>query len=134
MWKEFKAFALKGNVLDLAVGVIIGGAFGSIVSSLVKDIIMPLVGILIGGYDFKSLAITVGDAKITYGEFLQTTLNFFIIAFSIFLFIKLLGKLTRKKEEAPKPAEPPVPSKEEVLLTEIRDLLKQQKQTGRSAE
>jgi len=125
MWKEFRAFALKGNVLDLAVGVIIGGAFGKIVSSLVGDIIMPLVGILIGGYDFSTLAIKYGKSEIKYGMFLQTTLDFFIVAFSIFLFIKLLGKLKRKWEEAPKSAAPPVLSREEVLLAEIRDLLKQ---------
>ncbi|MEO3946561.1 large conductance mechanosensitive channel protein MscL [Gorillibacterium sp. CAU 1737] len=126
MWKEFKAFALKGNVLDLAVGVIIGGAFGKIVSSLVADIIMPLVGILLGGYDFQELSYTVGDSAIKYGQFLQTTIDFFIIAFSIFLFIKLLTKLQRKKEKPVEPAKPIVPSREEALLAEIRDLLKAQ--------
>ena len=125
MWKEFKAFALKGNVLDLAVGVIIGGAFGKIVSSLVQDLIMPLIGILLGGYDFTKLMVKYGKSEIKYGQFLQNTLDFFIIAFSIFLFVKLLTRLKRKGEEAPKPAEPVVPSREELLLTEIRDLLKE---------
>jgi large conductance mechanosensitive channel len=125
MWNEFKKFALKGNVMDLAVGVVIGGAFGKIVSSLVNDIIMPLVGILIGGVDFSGLSYPVGNATLKYGAFIQTIVDFFIIAFSIFLFIKLFNKLTFKKEEEKK-EEIPAPTKEEVLLTEIRDLLKQQ--------
>lgn len=125
MWNEFKKFALKGNVMDLAVGVVIGGAFGKIVSSLVNDIIMPLVGILLGGVDFTGLAYPVGKATLKYGAFIQTIVDFFIIAFSIFLFIKLFNKLTFKKEEEKK-EEVPAPTKEEVLLTEIRDLLKQQ--------
>lgn len=126
MWNEFKKFALKGNVMDLAVGVVIGGAFGKIVSSLVNDIIMPLVGILLGGVDFKGLSYPVGDATLKYGAFIQTIVDFFIIAFSIFLFIKLFNKLSFKKEEEKKEEVPAALSKEEELLTEIRDLLKQQ--------
>lgn len=124
MWKEFKAFAFKGNVLDLAIGVIIGAAFGKIVSSLVNDLITPLIGILLGGLDFSSLSAQVGDATITYGAFIQTVIDFLLVAASIFLFIKLIGKMKRKEEE--KPAAPPAPSAEEALLTEIRDLLKKQ--------
>lgn len=120
--KEFIAFISKGNVIDLAVGVIIGGAFGKIVSSLVNDIIMPLVGIILGGIDFTSLTATVKDAKLNYGMFIQNIIDFLIVAACIFVIIKLLSKLKRKKEE--QPAEPPKPSKEEELLTEIRDLLK----------
>ncbi|EHB64017.1 large conductance mechanosensitive channel protein MscL [Paenibacillus lactis] len=128
--KEFKAFALKGNVLDLAIGVIIGAAFGKIVSSLVSDIIMPLIGLLIGGVDLSGLKTTLGDATITYGIFLQTVVDFLIVSFSIFMFIRTLNRFKRKEEA--KPDEPPAPSKEEVLLTEIRDLLKQQNEAGRS--
>lgn len=128
--KEFKAFALKGNVLDLAIGVIIGAAFGKIVSSLVSDIIMPLIGLLIGGVDLSGLKRTLGNATITYGVFLQTVLDFLIVSFSIFMFIRTINRFKRKEEA--KPDEPPAPSKEEVLLTEIRDLLKQQNETGRS--
>ncbi|SFD41796.1 large conductance mechanosensitive channel [Bacillus sp. 491mf] len=125
MWNEFKKFALKGNVMDLAVGVVIGGAFGKIVSSLVSDVIMPLLGLLLGGINFTGLSFTYGKAVVKYGAFIQTIVDFFIIAFSIFLFIKLFNKLTFKKEEEKK-EEVPAPTKEEVLLTEIRDLLKQQ--------
>jgi len=121
MWNEFKKFAMKGNVLDLAVGVIIGGAFGKIVSSLVDDIIMPLVGLLIGGVDFSKLAITVNDAELKYGMFIQTVVDFLIIAFSIFLFVRFFNKLKRKEEVA---AEAPKVDKKEELLVEIRDLLK----------
>ncbi len=131
--QDFKAFAMRGNVLDMAVGVIIGGAFGKIVSSIVADLIMPFVGLLIGGVDFKELTWTLKEAAegqeavvLNYGNFIQTTVDFIIIAFSIFVFIRLIGKLHRKKEEAPAPVEEPKPSKEEVLLTEIRDLLKEQ--------
>lgn len=120
---EFKSFAMRGNVIDLAVGVVIGGAFGAIVSSLVGDVIMPLIGILTGGLDFSGLSYTVGDAVISYGKFIQAAFTFIIIAFAIFLMIKGLNA-TKKKEEAA-PAAPPAPSKEEVLLGEIRDLLKQ---------
>ncbi|CAG7655778.1 large conductance mechanosensitive channel protein MscL [Paenibacillus allorhizosphaerae] len=124
MWKEFKAFALKGNVLDLAIGVIIGAAFGKIVSSLVNDVLMPLLGLLLGGLNLSGLHLPLGGAILKYGVFLQTVLDFFIVAFSIFLFIKALSKFKRKEED--KPSEPPKPSKEEELLAEIRDLLKQQ--------
>ncbi len=121
---EFKEFAMRGNVMDMAVGVIIGGAFGKIVSSLVDDVLMPLIGMLLKGVDFKTLGITLGDAKITYGNFLQNILDFVIIAFCIFLMIKGVSKLNRKKEE-PEPSAPaPEPTAEEKLLTEIRDLLK----------
>ncbi len=123
--KEFKKFAMRGNVVDMAVGVIIGGAFGKIVSSLVNDVVMPLVGIVTGGIDFTDLKVTIGEANITYGNFIQNVVDFLIIAFCIFMMIKGLNKLSKKKEEAP--ATPPAPSKEEELLTEIRDLLKNSK-------
>ncbi|HBK84690.1 MAG TPA: large conductance mechanosensitive channel protein MscL [Firmicutes bacterium] len=125
MWKEFKAFAFKGNILDLAIGVIIGGAFGKIVTSLVNDIIMPLFGVLLGGLDFTSLQFTVGEAAIMYGAFLQTVVDFLIIAYSIFLFIKMLTRVKRKEEK--KPVAPPAPSNEEILLTQIRDLLQEKR-------
>ena len=124
MLKEFMDFVKKGNVLDLAVAVIIGGAFGAIVTSLVNDIIMPLVGIIIGGVDFTGLSINVDDAVLTYGNFIQSVVNFLIIAFVIFLLIRQVKKLEKPAEEAP--AAPPEPSNEEKLLAEIRDLLKQQ--------
>lgn len=140
---EFKTFALKGNVVDMAVGVIIGGAFGKIVTSLVNDIIMPPIGVLLGDKNFSDLAVTlkpaVGDAEPVlwkYGAFLQVCVDFLIIAVSIFVMIKVINKLTslRSKEEeeaaataASTPAPAPEPSKEEVLLTEIRDLLKEKK-------
>lgn len=123
MWKEFKSFAFKGNVLDLAIGVIIGGAFGKIVTSLVNDIIMPLFGVILGGLDFTSLQIKVGEASINYGLFIQSVVDFLIISACILLFIKMLSQLKRKEEE--KPAPPPAPSPEIALLTEIRDLLKE---------
>ncbi len=126
MWKEFKAFAFKGNVLDLAVAVIIGGAFGKIVSSLVADILMPIIGILTGGTNFSEWTLEYKDAAITYGVFLQAVIDFFIIAASIFLFIKLVNRASRKKKIEEAPPAPPAPSKEELLLTEIRDLLKKQ--------
>ena len=126
--KEFKEFAMKGNVMDMAVGVIIGGAFGKIVSSLVDDVLMPIVGKLTGGVDFTTLAFTLGEgedaAKICYGNFIQNAVDFLIIAFCIFLMLKGINKLNRKKEEAPAPEEPKGPTQEE-LLAEIRDLLKQ---------
>lgn len=127
-FREFKEFAMKGNVLDMAIGVVVGGAFGKIVSSLVSDIIMPAISLLTGKISLADLSVTLetGDEPIVlaYGMFLQTVLDFLIIAFSIFLVIKLINKFHRKKEEAPAP--PPAPSKEEVLLTEIRDLLAKQ--------
>ena len=135
--QEFKTFALKGNVVDMAVGVIIGGAFGKIVTSLVNDIIMPPIGVLLGDKNFSDLAITlkpaIGDSEAVlwkYGSFLQVCVDFLIIAVSIFVMIKVINKLTslRSKEEeaatAAAPAPEPQPSKEEILLTEIRDLLK----------
>lgn len=123
--KEFKEFAVKGNMLDMAVGIIIGAAFGKIVSSLVDNVLMPLIGTLTGGIDLTTLAITVGEANIEYGIFLQNVIDFIIVAFSIFIMIKAINRLNRKKEEAPAaPAAPPAPTKEEELLTEIRDLLK----------
>lgn len=123
MWQEFKKFAVKGNVIDLAVGVIIGTAFGKIVTSLVQDVIMPLVGLLLGGIDFSGLSIKVGDAEVKYGAFIQTVVDFFIIAFSVFLFVRFIQKLRRKEEE--KPSAPPL-TKDQELLAEIRDLLQQQ--------
>ena len=119
--KEFKEFAMKGNVMDMAVGVIIGGAFGKIVSSLVDDVLMPLIGMLTGGVDFTKLTAKVGDATVNYGTFIQNIVDFLIIAFCIFLMIKGMNKLKPKKEE--EPAAPAGPTQEE-LLTEIRDLLK----------
>jgi large conductance mechanosensitive channel len=122
MWKEFQEFINRGNVIDLAVAVIIGGAFGAIISSLVDDIIMPLVGVLLGGIDFTSLSVQVGEAEILYGNFIQATVNFLIIALTIFLVVRGYNSLQREQEE--EPAEPPEPSAEEKLLTEIRDILK----------
>lgn len=128
--QDFKAFALKGNVIDMAVGVIIGGAFGKIVSSLVDDVLMPVIGLATGGIDFKNLSyvMTEGGATINYGMFLQNIVDFLIIAFSIFVALRYTMKFMHKeaKEEvAPAPA--PEPTAEEKLLTEIRDLLKEQK-------
>ena len=125
IFKEFKTFIERGNVIDLAVGVVIGSAFGKIVSSLVDDIIMPLIGIIIGGLDFSNLFIKVGDAKIMYGSFINNVIDFLIIAICIFIFVKLMNKFMKKKEEE-KPA-PPVKSDEVKLLEEIRDLMKKQK-------
>ena len=127
---EFKAFALKGNVVDMAVGIIIGGAFGKIVSSLVSDIIMPPIGMLVGGMNFSNLHIVLQKAHMNEatGKMVEAVTlnygNFMIIAFSIFIAIKFMNKLRTKKEETPAPTAPPAPSKEEVLLTEIRDILK----------
>jgi large conductance mechanosensitive channel len=131
--KEFREFAVKGNVVDMAVGIIIGAAFGKIVSSLVADVVMPPIGLLIGGVDFGDLAIVLKEATadstavmIAYGKFIQTTLDFVIVAFAIFMVIKVLNKLKRQEEAAPSaPPADPAPTKEELLLTEIRDLLKQ---------
>ncbi len=130
--KEFKEFAMKGNMIDMAVGVVIGGAFGKIVSSLVSDVIMPPLGVLIGGVNFTDLAVTlkqaVGDVpavELRYGAFIQTIFDFLIIAFAIFLFVKLINSLRRKQEAAPEPPAPPAPSAEEKLLAEIRDLLRE---------
>lgn len=125
MWKDFKTFVMRGNVLDLAVAVVIGGAFGKIVASLVADIIMPLIGLLMGGVSFAHLQFSYGDAVIKYGTFLQSVLDFLIVAFSIFVFIRLISSF--KKKEAAAPAAKPAPTKEQELLTEIRDLLKKKK-------
>ena len=125
---EFKAFIMRGNVVDMAVGVIIGGAFSKIVTSLVNDIFMPIIGMVLGNVDFTSLEIKLGEpvegaeqAAIRYGMFIQEIVNFLIIALCIFMVIKLIAKMKKKKEEEPAPA--PEPTKEEVLLTEIRDAL-----------
>jgi large conductance mechanosensitive channel len=144
MLKEFKTFAMKGNVLDLAVAVIIGGAFGKIITSFVNDVLMPPIGLLLGNTDFSKLRIILkegsdavmnGDQVITpavtevavkYGAFVNTILDFIIVAFSIFMVIKAYNRMKKKEEAAPPPA-PPAPSKEEVLLTEIRDILKDKK-------
>lgn len=120
--KEFKEFAMRGNVVDLAVGVVIGGAFGLIVKSLVDDIIMPLIGVLTGGHDFTTLSFTAGTAVIKYGMFLQAIVNFLIIAFAIFMVIKGMNRMKKKQEE--KLVAPAGPTKDQELLTEIRDLLK----------
>jgi large conductance mechanosensitive channel len=125
---EFKAFAMRGNVVDMAVGIIIGAAFGGIVTSLVGDILMPPIGALIGGIDFSSLSIKIPSPltpekpiEILYGKFLNTVINFLIVAFAIFMLVKGMNRMKKKEEE--KPSAPPVPSEEVVLLTQIRDLL-----------
>ncbi len=129
MMSEFKEFAIKGNVVDMAVGIIVGAAFGKIVSSFVKDIIMPPIGVMMGGVDFTDLAITIQEAAgeipavaIRYGAFIQTIIDFIIVAMAIFVAVKVMNNMKKAKEEVPKAD--PVPSNEEVLLTEIRDLLK----------
>ncbi|MDY0205058.1 MAG: large-conductance mechanosensitive channel protein MscL [Pseudomonas sp.] len=135
--KEFKTFAVKGNVVDMAVGIIIGAAFGKIVSSFVGDIIMPPLGVLIGGVDFSDLAVTLKAAEgdlpavmLAYGKFIQSIIDFVIVAFAIFMGVKVINRLKREEEIAEEvpaaPAELPAPSNEEVLLSEIRDLLQQQ--------
>ncbi|MFG0381307.1 large-conductance mechanosensitive channel protein MscL [Pseudomonas sp. zbq_18] len=128
---EFKAFAVKGNVVDMAVGIIIGAAFGKIVSSFVGDVVMPPIGLLIGGVDFSDLAIVLKAAEgdipavtLGYGKFIQTMLDFVIVAFAIFMGVKVINRLKREEEAAP--AAPPAPTKDQELLTEIRDLLKSQ--------
>lgn len=129
MMSEFKSFAVKGNVMDMAVGIIMGGAFGKIVASFVNDVLMPPIGMLLGGVDFTSLALTLKKATpdaeavmLKYGAFVQSVVDFLIIAFAIFMMVRWMNRL-KKKEEAT-PAAPPKPSSEEVLLTEIRDLLR----------
>ena len=129
MLKEFKQFVMRGNVIDLAVGIIIGGAFGKIVSSVVSDIIMPPIGVLLGGVDFSKLSITIKEASegveavvIRYGVFINTIIDFLIIAFAIFILIKAVNSFKKKEEE--KPTAPPNPTDEVILLTQIRDLLK----------
>lgn len=130
---EFKAFAVKGNVVDMAVGIIIGAAFGKIVSSFVGDVVMPPLGVLIGGVDFSDLALVLkaaeGDAAavtLSYGKFIQTIIDFLIVAFAIFMGVKVINRLKREEEAAP--SAPPAPSKEQELLSEIRDLLKSQQE------
>ena len=132
MVNEFKEFAVKGNVMDMAVGIIIGAAFGKIVSSFVGDVIMPPIGLLIGGVDFSDLAIVLKEATgdtpavtLGYGKFIQSIIDFTIIAFAIFVAVKFINKLKKQEQVAPQPE--PAPSKEEQLLTEIRDLLKEKK-------
>lgn len=132
MLQEFKEFAVKGNVVDMAVGIIVGAAFGKIVSSFVADVVMPPIGVLVGGVDFTKLAVNLKEASgdipavtLNYGNFIQTIVDFTIVAFAIFMVIKLINRL--KKQEAEAPAPTPEPSKEELLLTEIRDLLKERK-------
>lgn len=122
--KEFKTFISKGNVVDLAVGVIIGSAFGKIVSSLVNDILMPIIGIIIGGIDFSNLTIQIKDATIKYGIFIQNIIDFLIVAFCIFIFIKLINKVSKKEEEKKEK----VVSEEAKILKEIRDILKEKSQ------
>ena len=132
--KEFKTFAMRGNVVDMAVGIIIGAAFGKIVSSFVADVIMPPIGLLIGGVDFSNLLITIKQAvgetpavTINYGVFIQTVIDFVIIAFAIFMVIKGMNSMKKKEETPAAPPPPPAPTKEEVLLGEIRDILKAQR-------
>ncbi len=129
MIKEFKEFAMRGNVIDLAVGIIIGGAFGKVVSSVVGDVLMPPIGLALGGVNFTNLAVTLKEAvgsepavQLRYGAFVQSIVDFLIVAFAIFIVIKAMNTLKRKKDEAP--AAPPAPSKEETLLAEIRDAIK----------
>ena len=129
MMSEFKSFAMRGNVVDMAVGIVIGGAFGKIVSSFVADVLMPPIGMLLGGVDFTGLSVQLQEAGdgvdavlLNYGTFIQTVVDFLIIAFAIFLVIKAMNSVMKKEEE--KPAEPPKPSEEVVLLQEIRDALK----------
>ena len=131
---EFKAFAMRGNVVDMAIGIILGAAFGKIVSSLVNDIIMPPIGLLIGGVDFTDLSIILKQAagenpavSINYGVFIQVVIDFVIVAFAVFMAVKAMNSMKKKQEAAP--AAPPAPSKEEILLTEIRDLLKNRNTT-----
>jgi len=130
MMKEFKEFAMRGNVVDMAVGIVIGAAFGKIVSSFVKDVLMPPIGVLMGGVNFSDLSFTLKEAVgkspavvIKYGVFIQTVIDFLIVAFAIFMLIKGINAMKKKEEEAP--AAPPEPPKEEILLTEIRDILKE---------
>ena len=129
MISEFKSFAMRGNVVDMAVGIVMGGAFGKIVSSFVADVLMPPIGLALGGVDFSDLAITLSEAQgevaavtVNYGAFIQTVVDFLIIAFAIFLVVKGMNSMKKKEEAAP--PEPPKPSKEEELLTEIRDALR----------
>ncbi|MEI7422887.1 MAG: large-conductance mechanosensitive channel protein MscL [Prolixibacteraceae bacterium] len=137
--KEFKEFAMRGNVVDMAVGIIIGAAFGKIITSFVTDVLMPPLGMLLGGADFRSLKIQLSEpvissgkavlpgASLNYGNFIQVTVDFLIIAFAIFMMVKMMNRFMKKNEVPAAPPAPPEPSKEELLLTEIRDLLKDRK-------
>ena len=127
MIKEFKECIARGNVIDMAVGVIIGGAFGKIVTSIVNDVLMPLIGVVIGGIDFTGLKFKIGEAEVLYGNFLQNVIDFLIIAFCIFILVKIVNKITKKKEEPVEEAPAPKPE-DIVLLEEIRDLLKQKEE------
>ena len=135
LWEELKSFAVQGNVVDLAIGVIIGGAFGKIVTSLVNDIIMPLLGLITGGINLteakwvirEAVSEEIPELSLNYGQFLQNIIDFLIIAFSIFMAIRLFNRLTKKRKEEEEPPAEPEPSKEELLLTEIRDILKEQR-------
>lgn len=128
MIKEFKEFISRGNVLDLAVGVIVGGAFGKIVSSLVNDILMPIIGIVLGGIDFTNLTITIKDAKIAYGMFIQNVIDFLIVAFCVFIFVKMINKISKIGQKKNKVTEAePILETELSLLKEIRDALKKNK-------
>lgn len=131
MLREFREFINRGNVMDLAVAVIIGAAFGAIVTSLVNDIIMPIIGVISGGVNFSGLAVTIGDAAITYGNFIQAVVNFLIIAFVIFLLVRTLNNLQKRLAREAKVAPPPEAPVDVQLLTEIRDLLKANLQEGR---
>ncbi|MBO4881581.1 MAG: large-conductance mechanosensitive channel protein MscL [Firmicutes bacterium] len=125
MMKEFKEFISRGNVMDMAVGIIIGGAFTAIVGSLVADIIGPIIGMILGGVDFSSLSVQVGEATLTYGNFIQAIINFLIVAWVIFMIVKSMNKMKRKEEEKPaEPEAPAEPPEDIVLLREIRDSLK----------
>lgn len=126
-WSEFKGFIQRGNVIDLAVGVIIGSAFGKIVTSLVNDILMPIIGIIIGGHDFKDLKISIGETTILYGSFIQNVVDFLIVALFVFIFIKIINKIINNTKKEEKPTEAPKKSDEVLLLEEIRDLLKKTK-------
>ena len=126
--KEFKEFISKGNIVDMAIGVIIGSAFGKIVTSLVNDIFMPIIGVIIGGLDFSNLTIKVSDVTIRYGVFIQNVVDFLIISFCIFIMVKVVNKITHKDKEEKKPV-PPKKTNEEKLLEEIRDLLKNNKES-----
>ena len=134
LWEDFKKFAVKGNVVDLAIGVIIGGAFGKIVTSLVNDIVMPLLGVITGGINLTEAKWIIREAvdeanpelSLNYGQFLQNIIDFLIISFSIFMVIRLINRFRKKEEDKEDPPAEPEPTKEELLLTEIRDLLKEQ--------
>ena len=124
MWKEFQQFLARGNVIDLAVAVILGVAFGAIVTSLVNDIIMPLIGVILGGISFTSLMLEVGTAQVKYGNFIQALVNFLIIAFVVFMIVRSINKIQARSTKPAAPSTPPPPPADVVLLTEIRDLLR----------